>query len=114
MREIPNDSWTLMGSHGVVLFYIAANPNATMREMADSLMLTERRITGIVRDLATSGMIEVSKSGRRNSYQVNGDAHFRHPTLSHVKLSTFVQALEGARGHADSATEDPRRRADQP
>lgn len=93
MREGLNDSWTLMASHGVVLFYIAANPNATMREMAEPLMLTERRITGIIRDLSGAGMIEVAKVGRRNSYRVKGEAYFRHPTLSHIKLQTFVDAL---------------------
>jgi hypothetical protein len=82
-----------MASHGVVLFYIAANPNSTMREMADALYLTERRITGIIRDLGKAEMPEVSKVGRRNSYRVNQDARFRHPTLSHVRLGAFVKAL---------------------
>jgi DNA-binding MarR family transcriptional regulator len=89
-------NWTLMASHGVVLFYIAANPDKTMREMAEALELTERRIVRIVRDLSDAGMLEVTKSGRRNVYRVNEDASFRHPTLSHVKLSAIVHALAAA------------------
>jgi DNA-binding MarR family transcriptional regulator len=94
MLQVANDNWTLLGSHGVVLFYVAANPDATLKEMADSLLWSERRITAVVRDLASAGMIDVKKNGRRNSYSVNTEARFRHPTLSHVKLGTFVEALQ--------------------
>jgi hypothetical protein len=93
-------NWTLMASHGVVLFYIAANPDSTMREMAEQLDLTERRIARIVRDLSEAGMLEIQKVGRRNSYRVNEAAHFRHPTLSHLKLSAFVEAVRGRVGEA--------------
>ena len=96
MEQGLKQNWTLMASHGVVLFYIAASPDKTMREMAEALELTERRIVRIVRDLSDAGMLEVTKSGRRNVYRVNEDASFRHPTLSHVKLSALVQALAAA------------------
>jgi DNA-binding transcriptional regulator GbsR (MarR family) len=95
-------NWTLMASHGVVLFYIAANPNSTMREMAEALELTERRIVRIVRDLSDADMLEVIKKGRRNVYSVNEDATFSHPTLSHVKLSSIVEALASAREKAQA------------
>lgn len=88
--------WNLMATHGVVLFYIAANPDSTMRQMSESLNLTERRIAQVVRDLAEANLLSVSRHGRRNSYVVNPDANFRHPTLSHIKLRKFVQVLTGA------------------
>lgn len=89
----PMKDWTLMASHGVVLFFIAANPEATMREMADELGITERRIARIVKDLSEAGMITVERTGRRNIYTVNEEAHFRHPTLSHIRLGRFVNAI---------------------
>jgi hypothetical protein len=88
--------WNLMATHGVVLFYIAANPNSTMRQMAESLNLTERRIAQVVRDLAEADLLTVKRTGRRNSYTVNPDANFRHPTLSHIPLGHFVRMLSGA------------------
>jgi DNA-binding transcriptional regulator GbsR (MarR family) len=88
-------TWTLMATHGAVLFYIASNPDSTMRQMSEALGFTERRIAQVVKDLAEADMIVVGKEGRRNSYSVNLDAHFRHPTLSHVKLKRFVEALSG-------------------
>jgi hypothetical protein len=89
-------SWNLMATHGIVLFYIAANPDSTMRQMSESLNLTERRIAQVVRDLADEDYLTVTRNGRRNSYSVNPDAPFRHPTLSHVRLRKFVEMIGGA------------------
>jgi hypothetical protein len=93
MRVAKN--WNLMATHGVVLFYIAANPDATMRQMSESLNLTERRIAQVVRDLSEADLLTVSRNGRRNSYSVNPEAKFRHPTLSHISLGRFVTMLSG-------------------
>ena len=86
-------NWNLMATHGVVLFYIAANPDSTMRQMSEALNLTERRIAQVVRDLAEADLLTVTRNGRRNSYAVNPDANFRHPTLSHITLGHFVKML---------------------
>ena len=104
MNQSLQQNWTLMASHGMVLFYIAANPDSTMREIAEALALTERRIARIVRDLADAEMLQIQKMGRRNFYRVNGSASFRHPTLSHVKLSAFVKALSDGLEEQTKAT----------
>ena len=88
-------NWNIMATHGVVLFYIAANPESTMREMSEALNLTERRIAQVVRDLADADLLSVTRVGRRNSYVVNPDGKFRHPTLSHIRLGNFVNVLAG-------------------
>ncbi len=89
-------NWNLMATHGIVLFYIAANPDSTMRQMSEALSLTERRIAQVVRDLADAELLNVRRNGRRNSYSVNPEAGFRHPTLSHITLGKFVDVLSGA------------------
>jgi hypothetical protein len=86
-------NWNLVSTHGLVLFYIAANPDATMRQMSEALNLTERRIAQVVRDLSDAELVSVTRSGRRNSYEVNPEAGFRHPTLQHVPLGRFVEIL---------------------
>ena len=88
-------NWNLMATHGIVLFYIAANPESTMRQMSESLSLTERRIAQVVRDLSEAELLNVTRNGRRNSYTVNPNAGFRHPTLSHITLGKFVEVLSG-------------------
>ena len=95
-----SESWTLMNSHGIVLFYVAAHPQTTMREMSGDLDLTERRIAQIVRDLANSDLLEVRRVGRRNAYSVNRHAFFRHPTLSNITLGQFEDLLTSNRVEA--------------
>lgn len=85
--------WTIFSSHGTVLFYVAANPDSTLREISDVLGITERQIARIVKDLAEAEMLQVQHVGRRNSYQVNADAHLRHPTLSHIPLRQIIEAV---------------------
>ena len=97
-------NWNLMATHGVVLFYIAANPDSTMRQMSESLNLTERRIAQVVRDLSEADLLTVKRNGRRNSYSVNPEANFRHPTLSHITLGHFVaDALSASAGGTGTA-----------
>jgi len=88
-------NWNLMATHGIVLFFIAANPESTMRQMSEALSLTERRIAQVVRDLSEADLLTVTRNGRRNSYSVNPNAGFRHPTLSHITLGKFVEVLSG-------------------
>ena len=44
-------SWSLVTSHGLVLFYIANHASATIREVAAEVGLTERRVLEILKDL---------------------------------------------------------------
>ena len=83
-----------MGTHGVVLFHIAAHPDITMRQMSEDLGLTERRISVVIRDLAEADLLQVTRRGRNNAYAVNREASFRHPTLSFVKLGAFMALLQ--------------------
>ena len=84
-----------METHGLVLFYIASEPEATMRRVSEALHITERRVAQVIGDLADEGMLRITKAGRRNIYSINPDAGFRHPTLSHLKLGKFIDVLQG-------------------
>lgn len=85
--------WTIFSSHGMVLFFVAANPDATLRTTAVALGLTERRVSGIVKDLASVGMVRVERRWRRNHYILNPEARLRHSTLSHISLGRIAAAL---------------------
>lgn len=82
-----------MSTHGVVLLYIARHPGSTLREMAESLDLTERRISQIVKDLAEESYLTIERVGRRSVYTVNLTATMRHPTLAHVRLADVLELL---------------------
>ncbi len=89
----PKHEWTLLTSHGMVLFHVAANPNVTQRELSDVLGITERQISRIIQDLAAANLLQIQHHGRRNIYIVNPNAHFRHPTLAHIPLHHIIKAL---------------------
>lgn len=86
-------AWSLFASHGLVLAFVANNPDATIREISDALGLTERQISRVLRELENGGMISVEKAGRRNCYAINEDAAYNHPTLSHVKIRDLVKVM---------------------
>ena len=92
------DHWTLLSSHGFVLVYLASQPNATVRETADGLGLSERRVASIIHDLEVAGVVRSARIGRRKRYEVEPDAHFRHPTLQHVRLRDVLGFLRIATG----------------
>lgn len=85
--------WTILTSHGMVLFHLAADPSSTQRQLSDKLGLTERQIGRIVHDLSTAGIIRIERQGRHNIYTVNPDAALRHPTLAHISLRHLMAAL---------------------
>ena len=72
------------------MFYVASRPGMTVREVADALGLTERRISDILKDLRRAGFLWVLRIGRRNTYRLAPTATFRHPLLSHVSIEAFL------------------------
>ena len=86
-------AWTIFSNHGMVLFYVAANPEATLRSISDALGITERHVARLVKDLEEAGMLRVERRGRHNAYAVDPQARLRHPPLSHVPLGRIVEAI---------------------
>ena len=83
--------WTLVTSHGLALLYVATHPDATVKEIAVALELTERRVADIIRDLATAEFILVTRRGRRNRYTLNPSARFRHSLVADIPFRAFVR-----------------------
>ena len=88
----------MVTSHGLVLLYVAANGDATIREVALALQLTERRVVAIIKDLADENLLRVTRVGRRNSYILMEDAGFRHSVLSHIPFASFVELWKSWEG----------------
>ena len=85
--------WYVVSSHGAVLFYIAVNPDCTIRGIADDMSLTQRTVWGLIGDLRRADMLTVRREGRRHHYTVNLDAAFKHPTLDGITLHTVMAEL---------------------
>jgi hypothetical protein len=83
--------WTLVTSHGLALLYVAAHPDATVRQIAEALELTERRVADIIRELAAADLILRKRFGRRNQYEINPRARFRHPLVADIPFRGFIR-----------------------
>jgi len=90
---MPLPTWTLISTHGLVLFHIALIGDSTMREIAEELGLTERRVAQIIRDLSDAEMLSTVRNGRRNTYAVNIDAHFMAPPVQSIRIADFLNLV---------------------
>ena len=89
-----DSGWRLITNHGVVLFFIASHPAATIHEIATEVGLTERRVSMIIKDLREGGFLSVRRQSRRNHYTLHPEAAFRHPLLGRVPVQVFLDLLE--------------------
>ena len=89
------NAWYLVSSHGSILFYIAAFPDTTVKDIADAMSLTRRTVWGIIGDLRRKDMIDVRRDGRHHHYTVNldPDVKFTHPTLKDIPWRTVLGEL---------------------
>ena len=98
MNKHDKKKWTFFTNHSHTLFYIYSNPDLPMRAIATKVGITERAIHTIINDLLEIGAISIQKTGRTNSYIVNGDIPLRHQIESHRNISDlleFIGPLEG-------------------
>ena len=78
-RDETHRKWTFLTNHAHVLVCIAEEPDIRGRDIATRVGITERAAQAIVADLVAEGYVVRTREGRRNRYEVNGDAPLRHP-----------------------------------
>ena len=106
-------NWTLFSNHGHVLVCLARDSESRLRDVAVDVGITERAVQKIVRDLQDSGMVSVTKHGRRNRYQINNRQSLRHDLEANCTLGgliDFINKSKPDRGvieKAGSAEPDP-------
>lgn len=77
-------NWTFLTSHARAMLFIAAHPDARLREVAAALNVTERTAYGVVADLHTAGYLLKERVGGRNRYQIQ--EHLPLPDSNHFPL----------------------------
>ena len=84
----------LLSHHGQVLFFLARNPNARMRDIAKRLGLTERAVFKIVAGLESAGLLTRLRNqhdGRRCRYQLHADQSIPHPAEAEFKFTALLK-----------------------
>ena len=87
--------WTFLSNYGHVLVALARDPDARLRDVADSVGITQRAVQQIVAELVEEGYLRKEKVGRRNTYEVLGNMHLRHEHESQVTVDDFLELITG-------------------
>jgi Winged helix-turn-helix DNA-binding len=86
-------NWVFLSNHGNVLLCIVRDPRIRISEIADNVGIGERAAQRIVADLIAEGYLVRTKEGRRNRYEINPNAHLRHPLFADLEIGPFIDAL---------------------
>jgi len=93
--EDPARGWQFVTNHTQVLLCIANDPDARLRDIADSVGITVGSAQRIVADLIESGFVERTREGRRNRYVVNRDSPMlRHAAQDGHQIGGLLELLE--------------------
>lgn len=76
------------------MLYLSRNPDARIREVAQSIGISDRATQGIVTDLTETGYITRERIGRRNRYTVNPDIAMRHPAQDGHEIGELLELLK--------------------
>lgn len=93
MASPENKPWRFLSNHTQVLLCISQDPDARLREIAQTVEITERAAHRIVTDLIESGYVERLRVGRRNRYLVNPEVAMRHPAQHGQEVGGLLKLL---------------------
>ena len=100
-------TWGFLTNHALVLLCIARDPGVRLRDIAESVRITERSAFGIVSDLAAAGYIVKEKGGRRNRYRVEADLPLPESADRHLAIGDLLALLGGTDGERPGTEQEP-------
>ena len=90
--------WRFVTNYAHVLVLIAADPTARLRDLAQTLGITERTAAQLVSDLEQAGYLTKTRNGRRNQYEVHDELPLRHPLHRHHTVGELIRFLQAPAG----------------
>jgi hypothetical protein len=90
-------SWSFLTNHAQVLLCIAHDPGIRLREIGDTVGITERAAHRIVSELAAAGYISRKRNGRRNHYTIQSHLRLPDPLAREQKIGDLLTILAGQR-----------------
>jgi DNA-binding IclR family transcriptional regulator len=76
-----------------VLIAVTKHPDATVREIAERVSLTERQAHRVLADLVAEGYVTRERVGRRNHYSIDPNRTMRHPALASHTIADLLEKL---------------------
>jgi DNA-binding IclR family transcriptional regulator len=87
--------WSFLTNHARALLFVAAHPDARLREVAAALDVTERTAFGIIADLTEEGYVVKEKDGRRNRYTIQEHLPLRDKIGRARRIGEVLELLMG-------------------
>jgi hypothetical protein len=97
MRQDPTPTWSFLTNHGQVLLCIAHDPGIRLREIGETIGITERAAHRIVSELAAAGYISRKRNGRRNHYTIQSHLPLPDPLAREQRIGDLLAILRGGR-----------------
>ena len=76
-----------------MLLCLHRNPRVRLRDIAETVGITERAAQRIVSDLVEAGYVSRQREGRRNRYVLNLSVPMRHPSQVDHEIGELVDVL---------------------
>jgi hypothetical protein len=97
MRRDEMPSWSFLTNHAKVLLCIAHDPGIRLREIGETVGITERAAHRIVSELVAAGYISRKRNGRRNHYAIQAHLPLPDPLAREQKVGDFLAILRSER-----------------
>jgi DNA-binding MarR family transcriptional regulator len=92
MADPKKDSgWELLSNHGKVLVCLARDPDVRVSEIAELVGIKERAVQRILAELRDDGLVESTRTGRRNTYRIN---RTRREPWAEAPVGKLLDALD--------------------
>jgi hypothetical protein len=90
---VADRTWSFLTNHALVLLCIARDPGIRLREIGETVGITERAAHRIVGDLAGAGYLAREREGRRNRYTIEPDLPLNDPLAGTQRIGDLVALL---------------------
>jgi predicted ArsR family transcriptional regulator len=90
--------WRFVTNHTQVLLCISRDGDVRLRDVAETVGITERAAQRILADLVEAGFVERKRVGRRNHYSIDRSAKMRHPAQMDQEIGDLLDLLSSTEG----------------
>jgi DNA-binding MarR family transcriptional regulator len=96
-------NWEFLTNHAHVLVCVANDPGVRLRDIAETVGITERGAHKILAQLIGEGYVRSERVGRRNRYEVHTNLPMRHPQVQEREIGDLLELLLKQRRGKDRA-----------
>ena len=99
---VDDHPWAFVTNYSHVLVCLAADPRARLRDIAETVGVTERTAAQLVSNLEQAGYLTKTRHGRRNQYEIHDELPLRHPQHRHHTVRELIRFLAAPATDGDS------------